>query len=73
MKLQNKTMDFAGSKHNILVSAHDIGAANIIFSFIEKYSHHNYFLTSKALPKNFILKKIIKTIHWIIFQFHLIF
>ena len=29
MKLQNKTMDFARSKHNILVSAHDIGAANI--------------------------------------------
>ena len=57
MKLQNKTMDFARSKHNILVSAHDIGAANIIFSFIEKYSHHNYFFNLEGPAKKFYLKK----------------
>tara|TARA_S200000501_G_C20833418_1_gene748332 strand:+ start:1010 stop:1897 length:888 start_codon:yes stop_codon:yes gene_type:complete len=57
MKLENKTIDFSSSMHNILVSAHDIGAANIIFSFIEKYSHHNYFFNLEGPAKKIYLKK----------------
>ena len=63
METENKEIDFANSKYDVVVSAHDVGAANIIFSFIEKYKHHNYFYNLEGPAKKFFLKKEYKNYH----------
>ena len=50
-------MDFNSSKLNVAISAHDIGAANIIFSIIDFYNQHSYFFNLSGQAKSNLLQR----------------